>query len=245
MKKILIVEDEVLLRETLVDLFDEESYQAAGVSNGREALTYLKGTTPDIIVSDIAMPEMDGIELLKIAKSEPRWQKIPFFLLTAKVSLEEKLQGLEVGADDYVTKPFDINELLLRIHNAIRLSERRAEAQSEASHPADLKMTDSFFLDALNNFLSLHFFEPDLNSEVAAKHLRLTPSGFQKKIKRLVQKPFGQYLREFRLEQARELLLSNTMNVKEVAHRVGFRRPDYFSRAFRQYFEKSPSEFLH
>lgn len=241
--KILLLEDDPSLRQILVKVFEESGYHTLSVKNGEMAVRELKRFFPDLIVSDVLMPKMNGIEFLKYIRLHNDYQDIPFIILSAKATVQDRIEGLEHGADDYITKPFDIQELLLRIRNTIQLRQR-----SQKSIPAltdkDLSQRSVVFLRRLNEYLLSNITDNDLNLDKVSEALKMSPSGLQKKIKRLTDKSFTQFVRETRLDFAKDLLSSGALNVNEVAEKSGFRNVSYFSDAFRKYFSYPPSHLI-
>ncbi len=121
MQTILLLEDDKNLRETLVDIFEIQGFEVVTATNGVEALTFLDEVAPNLIVSDVMMPEMDGFEFLKRIKKNPQMENTPVIMLTANTLQEAKYKGLEYGANDYITKPFDTKELLFKVQNLIKI----------------------------------------------------------------------------------------------------------------------------
>ena len=124
MKKILIVDDDDILRSVLKHTLEQQGYQVTVVASGNQALKSFAKTPPDLIVSDVSMPEMDGFEFCRILRSQPSGQLIPFIFLSARSELEDRIQGHSIGADDYITKPFEIEELIAKIESAIERTRR-------------------------------------------------------------------------------------------------------------------------
>lgn len=234
--KILIVEDEKSLRDTLRDMFTTSGYEVEVAENGQEALDLVFSTNPDVIITDISMPVMDGYEFVQEIKKTPQGNKIPILMLTAKVSEEEKIRGLNFGAVDYITKPFSYHELQLKIQNHLKLTSSKQDDQEEVE--------SSQFLKTVNNYLDSHMNDGRLELEVVAENFRLSSSGLQKKIRRLTDKSYSRYVREYRLKKAHSLLESNQYSIGEVATMVGFATNSYFSESFREVYGYVPSKLL-
>lgn len=233
--KILIVEDEKPLRDTLRDMFVESGYEVEVAENGAEALEIVLTSQPDVIITDISMPVMDGYEFVQEIKKHPEGAKIPILMLTAKVSEEEKILGLDFGAVDYITKPFSYHELQLKIQNHLKLKASAENAEEVES---------SQFLKKVNQYLDVHMRDGRLELDVVAENFRLSSSGLQKKIRRLTDKSYSRYVREYRLRKAHKLLESNQYSIGEVATMVGFATNSYFSESFREVYGYVPSKLL-
>lgn len=243
---VLLLEDDPSLRQILYKVFKESGYNTLAVQDGEVGIKELKRFFPDIIVSDIRMPNMNGIEFLKYIRLNKEYEKIPFIILSAKAAIQDRISGLEHGADDYLTKPFDIRELLLRVKNTLRLSEKDnpLTTTSRSGEQEPLNQRSIAFLRRLYDFIISNITEQDLNLSRVSSSLNMSPSGLQKKIKRLTDKSFTQYVREQRLEYAKQLLEYGALNVNEVAEKSGFRNVSYFSDAFRRYFGYPPSHLI-
>ncbi len=241
--KILLLEDDQSLRQILIKVFTEAGYKTHAVKDGEHALKDLKRFYPDIIISDVLMPKMNGIEFLKFIRKNPTYKDIPFIILSAKATLEDRIEGLEHGADDYIIKPFDVQELVLRIKNTLDLR-NRSKKNITPNNNGNLDQRSMVFLRRLFDYLSTNITDTDLNLDKVSLALNMSPSGLQKKIKRLTDKSFTQYVREKRLEYAKELLDLGIHNVNEVAEKSGFKNVSYFSDAFRKYYGYPPSHLI-
>lgn len=234
--KILIVEDERALRETLQDIFEQKQYDVIVAENGDEALSIASESRPDVIITDISMPVMDGYEFVERFSESKLGRTVPIIMLTAKVSEVDKIRGLNLGAVDYITKPFDYRELELKIQNHLQLK--------KAGKMVDAEEEPSQFLRTINQYLDEHMQSGRLELESVAENFRLSSSGLQKKIKRLTEKSYTRYVREYRLKKAHRLLESNQYSIGEVATMVGFATNSYFSESFRELYGYVPSKLL-
>ncbi len=241
--KILLLEDDPSLRQVLVKVLEESGYHPLAVQNGEMGVRALRSFYPDMIVSDVLMPKMNGIEFLKYIRTDETFRNIPFIILSAKTAVADRIEGLQHGADDYISKPFDIQEMLLRIKNTLDLK-TRSEKNTSPSQERTLDSRSIVFLRKLNEYLINNIIDPDLHLDKVSDALAMSPSGLQKKIKRLSDKSFTQYVREKRLEYAKELLDFGALNVNEVAEKSGFRNVSYFSDAFRKYYGYPPSHLI-
>lgn len=238
--KILIVEDDLGIRETLVDLVQVLGFDSIEASNGQQALDLLQRIRPNIILSDIMMPVMDGIRFLKILKRDEHFCTIPVIILTARTELEERLESYKYGADGYLTKPFNMTELAYLISNQISLRENLIR---EIASMQDHEPGDDTFLQRFNKVLDGRLHNASL--EEVALDMQLSKSGLQKKLKRYSEKSFQDYVRIFKLVKAKSLLEAGKCNVTEAANRSGFKSLGHFSQAYKDHFGISPShEFI-
>jgi YesN/AraC family two-component response regulator len=241
---LLLLEDDPSLRQILIKVFKESAYEVRAVQDGESGIRALKSFSPDIIVSDVLMPKMNGIDFLKYIRTNSDYQDTPFIILSAKATVQDRIEGLEHGADDYLTKPFDIQELLLRIRNTLQLRQRSIQQPLSLTSDKTLEQRSVVFLRRLQQYLVNNITDTELNLNKVSEALKMSPSGLQKKIKRLTDKSFTQYVRELRLDHAKDLLDTGTLNVNEVAEKSGFKNVSYFSDAFRKYFSFPPSHLI-
>ncbi|MEQ9220035.1 MAG: response regulator [Cyclobacteriaceae bacterium] len=241
--RILIVEDEKAIRETLTDLFSAE-YTIKSANNGVRALEALPLYRPHLIVSDIMMPDMDGIQLLNTLKSNKEWNDIPVILLTAKGEQEDRITGLEIGADAYIAKPFDFQELSLVARNLVELKSNILNGSYTYKGEIEDTNGDTIFLKKLTDLLNERLKENKISLPMVAQYFALSESGFKSKLKRAAGKTFLDFIREFRLNKSREYLMTQQYNVTEAAQLAGFRSVAHFSDSFKKYFGVSPSNLL-
>jgi signal transduction histidine kinase/ligand-binding sensor domain-containing protein/DNA-binding response OmpR family regulator len=243
---ILIVEDNPDVT-TYISSFMKNDYRIIIAENGKEGLKKALNKYPDLIISDVMMPEMDGFELCQKVKSDERISHIPVILLTAKADLNSKIEGLEFGADDYVTKPFEARELQIRSKNLI---EQRRKLREKFSLLIDLKpgdiSTSSMDEQLLQRLLSVfedHMEEPGFSTEYLAREIGMSRMHLNRKIQALTNLSTNEFIRTLRLQRAARLLRSASGTVSEIAYKVGFNNLSYFSKAFRKHFGKLPSDF--
>ncbi|MBK7629955.1 MAG: response regulator [Ignavibacteriales bacterium] len=244
---ILIVEDSEDVRIFLKDILKED-YNLIISENGERGLTEAIENLPDLIISDVMMPIMDGIEFCKNIKSDWRTAHIPVVLLTAKASIDSKIEGLETGADDYVTKPFSLRELSVRIKN---LLEQRKQLREKFGKDVNFKpenitpnKADQEFLQNVMSIVEKNISNPDFDSEEFAKQIFLSRSQLHRKIQSISGQSTGEFIRAIRLKKAAGLILEKTFSVTQIAFEVGFNSPSHFTKAFKQMFECLPSEFI-
>ncbi len=242
--RILLVEDNAEMRNYLAQTLTP-FYSIVTAENAHIALRHLDSASFDLIISDIMMPGMDGFDFKKRVNSLSQHEKTPFIFLSARALDEDKLTGLNLGVDDYITKPFITEELLVRIKNLLTHKFIREEAQNTNSAPDDAKPADSSFVDQAINIVQQHIQEEDFSVEQLAEKLHYS----QRQLNRLLKKETGltavQFILEIRLLQARKLLLSNQVySVKEVQFQVGILSQSYFSRKYKERFGVTPGHIL-
>ena len=249
--KILVVDDEVEIRDFLaMELREEyEVYTAAdGIEGFESALNFI----PDLIISDIIMPNMDGIELCGKIKSNINTSHIPIILLTAKETHEDRLVGLEVGANSYIPKPFDIRHLRIRIAQLIKyqevVKEKFMKKVALVSEEPDAETTpavsnDDILIQKIINYINENISDPDIKGESIANHVGMSRMNLHRKLKALVGLSSGDFIRTVRLENAKKELLNTNKTITEIAYDLGFSSPSYFYICFVKKFGVSPTEF--
>lgn len=244
--KILLVEDNAGLAEFVSDSL-AENYRFYHAPNGEEGLAMAGEVMPDLIVSDVMMPVMDGYTFCKHIKSNLETSHIPVVLLTAKSALESRVEGLELGADDYITKPFHLPELRLRIRNLLdrqtRLYERlRTVFATPASLSADEEVVADPFLGRLYAILDARLDDPDFGVTELIREIGMSNSSLNRKLKTLTDISAVELIRNYRLKKA-ATLLSDGVQVSEAAYAVGFDNLSYFAKCFRDLYHMTPREF--
>jgi len=244
---LLIVEDNDDLRFYLKDnLF--QKYHIHEASNGEDALKIVYKDNPDLIISDIMMPGMDGIELCRRVKSDRTICHIPMILLTARTSEQQQLEGLETGADDYVTKPFNFQILEAKISNIINLrrNSRHVFKTKIDIEPRDIAVTslDEQFMRKALELVEKNMSVTDYSVETMSHDLGMSRTLLYKKILALTGRPPLEFVRLLRLKRAALLLTKSQMNVSEIAFQVGFNDPKYFSKHFKNEFGVLPSKYV-
>jgi CheY-like chemotaxis protein len=244
---ILLVEDEGEVR-TLIRQSLEPYYRVLEAKDGREGIQTARKHIPDLIVSDIRMPEADGYQLCQTLKKDIKTCHIPIILLTAKASDDSILQGLETGADDYVTKPFNAKMLLSRIKNLVELRRQmQLKIQRQRMllpHEIPVSSVDEEFMKELQAMIEKNMSDPEFKIEQLTKKLLMGRSTLYRKIQALTGEPAKQFLQSYRLERGAQLLKKDFGNVSQVAMEVGFSSPAYFAKCFKERFHQSPSDFV-
>jgi YesN/AraC family two-component response regulator len=245
--RVLVVEDNLDMQDFLNrELSAHYCVMVAG--NGRQALVQAREHPPDLIISDIMMPEMDGLKLCKKLKSDEFTSHIPVFLLTAKSETEHQVSGLEMGADDYIVKPFSIEVLMLKIRNLLENRKQAAEKFSQDANyiPQNIKISeiDQGFLEKFVRLVEENIDNPELSGDWLAYELGMSKGNLYKKLKSLTGLTVNVYIRTIRLKIAARILKQGRYNISEVAYSVGFDNPKYFSTCFSDLFSMSPKEYM-
>jgi DNA-binding response OmpR family regulator len=242
---LLIVEDNVDLRRFICETLQQQ-YQIMEAKDGKEGFEKAMAEIPDLIISDVMMPVMDGFAMVEKMKKDERTSHIPVILLTAKASQSHKVEGLETGADDYLTKPFDAKELLTRIQNLINQRKllRKKFAGSIQLKPSEVsvKSIDEVFLTNVMQVVEDNMGEEEFTVEELAKKVNMSRSQLHRKLVALIDKSPSDLIRQTRLLRAKELLQKRSATPSEVAFKVGFNSHTYFSKCFKDEFGISPSE---
>jgi signal transduction histidine kinase/ligand-binding sensor domain-containing protein/DNA-binding response OmpR family regulator len=244
--KILIAEDDDDLRFYLKDNL-KSLYNIYESSNGIEAAGVINKIMPDLVISDIIMPGMDGIELCRLIKSDRKTSSVPVILLTGSSREELQRQSLETGADDCITKPFNFELLEARISNLISTRRMlretiRSSSRLEPSDPEIISLDDQFLQKTLN-FVEKNISKTDYTVEELSRDMGLSRTLLYKKILTLTGKPPLEFIRSMRLKRAAQLLEKSKLNVSEVAFQVGFNDPKYFRKHFKNEYGMLPSAY--
>jgi YesN/AraC family two-component response regulator len=216
-------------------------------ADGKQGIEKAKTIIPDLIISDIMMPGADGYELCRVLKEDMNTSHIPIILLTAKASEENVIQGLETGADDYITKPFNTNILTARIKNLIDLRQQLQlkRRRQMTLQPVEIPVSsvEEKFYKELQGTIEKNLSDPGFNVEQMHKKLYMGRTSLYRKILALTGETPTQFIRSFRLQRAAQLFKANFGNVTEVAFAVGFSNTAYFSKCFKEKFHQSPSYY--
>lgn len=244
---ILLVDDNYDFLKFLSESLSKH-YRVLKAMNGRQALNVLEQEDADLVVSDIMMPEMDGLELCTAIKNDIRYSHIPIILLTAKASEEHQLEGLSVGADDYIAKPFNMKVLKLRIDKIIEMNLARREIFNREIkiEPSRITITplDQQLVEKAIRIVEENINETEFSVEELAAHLNLSRSYFYKKMMKITGKKPIEFIRTIRMKRAQQLLAESQMQVSEIAYTLGYNSPKVFSKHFKEEFGISPSEFI-
>jgi signal transduction histidine kinase/DNA-binding response OmpR family regulator len=243
---VLVVEDNDDMRGYIIKNLWRE-YQIIEATNGKEGCDKALESSPDLIIADVMMPVMNGYEMTRLIKNDPLTSHIPVIMLTAKASEESKIAGLEFAADDYITKPFNMKELSLRIRNAItnRQLLRDKFRKCITVNPSEVTATslDEQFLTKALQIIENHLTESEFSSDDFCKEIGISKTHVYRKLKALTNQSFTEFVRAIRLKRAASLLSMNSGNLTEIAYQTGFTNLSYFSRSFKEQFGVNPSEY--
>jgi DNA-binding response OmpR family regulator len=242
---ILVIEDNADVRAYICDYLVAQ-YRVIEANDGIEGVKKAKESIPDLIISDVMMPKMDGFEVCKQLKQDEKTSHVPVILLTAKAGQENKVEGLETGADDYLTKPFDAKELLVRIKNLIELRRKLRErfSKTQILKPGEIAVTsvDDAFLQKVMSVVEEKLGDEKFGVEQFAREVGMSRSQLHRKVTALIGQTPTDFIRYMRLHRAMDLLKKNTGTVSETAYSVGFSGVSYFSKCFQEQFNMLPSE---
>ncbi len=243
---ILVVEDNSDLRSYIKSSIAGQ-YRVLEAADGRQGFKVACSEIPDLIISDVMMPRMDGYEFSAEIRKDERTSHIPIILLTAKAADKDKIAGLELGVDDYLVKPFNEQELRVRIENLIKLRTLMREKFSTATviKPSDITETsvDQQFLKKTVDSIEAGMGSESFSVSVLAEKLNMSEAQLNRKLNALIGQPPGKLLRSMRLQRAADLLKADTANIAEICYKVGFSDQANFTRSFKKQFGVSPSEY--
>lgn len=249
--QLLIVEDNIELLLLMQQLFSRD-YHVLTASNGEEALGIIANHELDLIVSDVMMPVMDGYELTRRLKNDPNTRHLPIILLTAKTQEEDREEALTIGADDYVTKPFKMRDLELRINNIIENRKRlqtefRQQTVEEAEHTVAITLpsADQTFLSRAIDCVHKHLDDADYDRDAFAADMGASASTLYNKLRSITGMNVSTFIRDIRMKEAQRLARQQPdIRVSDLAYRVGFQDPKYFATTFKKQYGITPTEFL-
>lgn len=244
-----VVDDDEEIR-TFLQTELSESYHVHVYADGQKALEGIVDTVPDVVVSDVVMPQMDGFELLKRLKASTKTSHIPVILLTTKTEHLSRIAGLEQGADAYMDKPFNLEELEARIAsliaNRLRMKGKFSgvQEQEDTVRKVELKGNDAALMEKIMKAVNARLDDSDFNVEALAEEVGLSRVQLHRRMKELTGITVGEFIRNLRLQQAAKLLAAGDTTVAQVTYAVGFANPTHFSSAFKKHFGVTPSDYI-
>jgi YesN/AraC family two-component response regulator len=242
----MVVEDNAELRSFIISSLNGD-YSFCEAGDGKEGIEIALQEIPELIISDVMMPEMDGITMTAKLKNDIRTSHIPIILLTAKATDEAKITGLNTGADDYLVKPFNNDELILKVRNMIESRNRvREKVRLEflrQGPTVEATSADEKLLQKVKETIINKLSDEQLSVDSLAEEVGLSRAHFYRKITALTGLPVNELIQSFRLERAAQLLARQWGSVSQVAYEVGFSNPSYFSKCFKKKFGALPSEY--
>lgn len=243
---ILIIEDNLDMGLFVADML-QNNFQLLEASNGKSGFEIAMEHIPDLIISDIMMPDMDGLEMCKLIKSNERTNHIPIILLTALSTEEYQVEGLFAGADDYIMKPFNSKNLQLRVMNMIKSRQLMREKFSLVdfiTNPSLAKSLDNEFINKIRGIVEKHIDDSDFDPQKFAEEVGMSRTQFYRKVKAITNQTVNDFVFSVRINMAIKLLLTENMNISETAYAVGFKTPDHFSKVFRAHMGVPPSKYV-
>jgi len=245
-KKILIVEDHEEVRE-FIRICLEVTYEVLEAENGEKGWEIATTELPDLVITDVSMPGMDGNRFCRNMKNDERTSHIPVIMLTAKVAEEQQIEGLESGADLYLTKPFSVLVLQNYISNLLKAKEllRKLYSQKIYLEPLDVEVgtVDKQFMERLMGIIEDNLGNAEFNVSHLSRKIGMSKAVLYKKFDALVHIPIGEFIKTMRLKKAALILANDKLNINQVAWEVGFNDSKYFSKEFKRFFGKTPSEY--
>ena len=249
--KLLVVEDNIELLMLMNQLLSTK-YHVETATNGKEAMEIIQKEELDIIISDVMMPVMDGLELTKKLKDDPNYQHLPIILLTAKTQEEDRAEALQIGADSYVTKPFKLSDLELRINNIVENRQRvKEEFISKIGEPQphphpDIEPTaDDLFLKRASECVYAHLDDSDYDRDAFASDMGASASKLYNKLRALTGLSVSSFIRDIRMKEAMRIAQKQPdIRISDLAYKVGFKDPKYFSTCFKKDFGMQPTEYI-
>ncbi len=245
LKTLLIVEDNSELRNYLTEELKHQ-YNVKSASNGAEGLRIANKVLPDAIITDVIMPEMDGFEFCNRMKQNIATSHIPILMLTAKTQIDDRISGIENGADAYMVKPFTMKLVSLRLSQLITSRQmifdkyfREISGIDENTHSSCI---DKKFIEEVLSYINENISQPDLSVELLATKLSLSRSQLYRKIKALTGYSANEFIRRIRLQKAKNIIENGASNIKEVCYKVGFSSPSYFTKCFKSHFGILPTD---
>ena len=242
---VLVIEDHKEVQEYIHEIL-KDKFNFLSASDGEDGIVRAIEIIPDLIISDVMMPKKDGYQVCRELKMDERTSHVPIILLTAKAGSEDKIEGLQTRADDYVTKPFVPAELLLRVENLI---ESRKKLREKYKHQGTLKPTDiaensidEKFLNKLIEIVEGQLDNERFGVEQLSEEIGMSRSQLHRKLTAIIGQGPNQFIRSFRLNRAHDLLKQKAATTSEIAYRVGFGSPSYFTKCFQEQFGYVPSE---
>ncbi|TVQ15638.1 MAG: hybrid sensor histidine kinase/response regulator, partial [Bacteroidetes bacterium] len=245
--RILVAEDDLELSNLLFRLLSEQ-YDVSLAKNGKQALELIQNNRIDLLVSDIMMPEMDGLTLCKTIKSELLTSHIPIILLTAKTEMENRIEGLEMGADSYIPKPFHPKHLFVRIEKLLKAREQFSEYFKANFGTPSYKLQENYssrdkeLLDKCIAFIEDNYGNENMDADLMASHLALSKAQLYRKIKALTGLTPHGLVKNFRLKKARQLIAEGKYSITDIIYMTGFNNRTYFYRSYKEIFGETPGE---
>lgn len=244
---LLVVDDNPDMRTYLYEILKDD-YHITVATDGGEGLQLALNIQPDLVITDVMMIKMDGIEFCQKLKSNYKTKHIPVIMLTALITLEDKISGLENGADDYMEKPFSSKELIARINNLISqrkfLKELFTKELKLEPKAISISSSDAIFVQKLINIIENNIDNPDLDVEVLASEAALSRSQLHRKVTAITGQSASNFIRIIRIKRSAQMIQLKSGNISEIMYSVGFNNLSYFSKSFKEIYRMTPSEYM-
>jgi DNA-binding response OmpR family regulator len=242
--EILLIEDDLALGSSISEVLQLSDFKVHWCTDGLKALEYLQNYVPDIIISDLMMPFMDGEELYANIRKNNKFNAIPFIIITANMDDGVKYRQLENGVNDYIMKPFKSKELIFKIKNLLVLRNHiEKKYKPDPFSKVTIKLSEKDFLVSVNEFV-LSNLKSKIGIEELSSHLFISKSTLDKKIRKLANKSITQYIREFKLEYAIKLIDLGERNIQFLVDETGFNTFSYFSTSFKSYVGLTTRDYI-
>lgn len=247
--KVVVVDDDEEIRNFLKEELSH-IYYVSVYPDGKQALEAVTEKVPDLIISDVSMPVMDGFTFLKRVKNNTSTSHVPVIMLTTKIAQESRIEGFEQGADAYIDKPFNVKELLTvsasLIENRVKMRAKISGIQEQKGvlKPIEMKGNDAALMERIMTCVNRRLCDSDFNVEALADEVGLSRVQLHRRVKEITGITVGEFLRNMRMKQAAELLAKGDVSVSQVTYAVGMSNPTHFTTAFKKYFGVTPTEYL-
>ena len=248
MKKIFVVDDDVYIGDMLEEALRKEGYDISRAYSGSEALLRLSVERPDLVLLDLMLPGMNGYAFCRRIKEDGQLCHIPVILVTAKTNVEDQVEGLDTGADAYVTKPFEPSYLLALVKSQLKHSERVRQRLGQAIRTSEIEEDllapqDKAFMTELYALMEAELSNPEFDIACATEALRISRTKFFYKLKGLTGESPSVFFKTYKLNRAAELILEGRHTISEIADMTGFSTLSHFSKSFKKQFGRAPSEY--
>jgi len=243
-KYVLIVEDDTVLSLTLKELLENQGFEVKTVKDGKMALQEIYRRLPDLVISDLMMPNVNGFKLFNKVRKESKFDTLPFIIITANVLIEEKMKLLGIGVNEYMIKPFSFQELILKINNILSFKEKLIKKfEIKLDHAVYGLDDDNFLFKKMNEFIFKNIKTTFEVGDVAS-YCNVSKSTLDKRLRKVASKNISQYVREYRLEYSIKLMDKGVKSIKKIYQESGFNSATYYCSAFKKYKGITPKKYV-
>lgn len=242
--KIILIEDDTILGDTITEILELNNFEIIYFKDSLEGLLYLNKNIPDVIISDMVMPNLNGEELFFKIRKNNKFHTVPFIMITANIDDDVKFKQLKNGVNDFIMKPFKVKELIYKVNNLILLKNNIEKKFSpDPFSKITIKLSEKDFITSLNEIL-IKKMKSNIDMNELSKELSISKSTLDKRVRKLTNKNASQYIREFRLDYAVKLIQSGERNIQYIVDETGFSSFSYFSTSFKLYLQMTPRDFI-